>query len=161
MLDGHAYVVDKSKGSVTYWRCERRSANCGGRLKTEDDVVQGEASSHSHPPDDGHQSSLKTVQKIDDRAELSEEVTSASIQNGTSEYPLDAADALPKNEILARLAPDGDTLTNYLWKSIRGEDLIIHEGTTERQIQPGERDLPLGGMTRSLMAGVDVDELCW
>ena len=95
LLDGYAYIVDKQKGNVTYWRCERKGS-CGGRLKTEDEVIQGEASNHSHPPDAGRNLSLKTIQKIKERAKQLEEVTSTIIQNCTSEYPLDAAGALPK-----------------------------------------------------------------
>ena len=82
MLDGYAYVVDKRKDDVTYWRCERKG-NCGGRLKTENDVIQREASNHSHPPDAGHNLSLKTVQKIKSRAKYSEEVTLTIMQNCT------------------------------------------------------------------------------
>ena len=47
LLEGYAYIVDRRKDNVTYWRCERKG-RCGGRLKTQDDIVQGEASDHSH-----------------------------------------------------------------------------------------------------------------
>lgn len=49
LFDGYAYIVDKRKERITYWRCERRGI-CGGRVKTADGIVQGAASTHSHPP---------------------------------------------------------------------------------------------------------------
>lgn len=69
LLDGYDYITDKQKDSVTYWWCEHKGS-CGGHLKTEDEVIQ-EASNHSHPPDGGHNLSLKTVQKINERAKQS------------------------------------------------------------------------------------------
>lgn len=128
LLDGYAYIVDRRKDSITYWRCERKG-RCGGRLKTKYDVVQGEASNHSHPPDTARNWSLKTVNKIKEKAKNSEERTSTIIQNSTSDYPLNAASALPKKETLAKMVrrqrtiPKGDILT----RSIRGEDFVIHE----------------------------------
>lgn len=46
LLYGYAYIVDKQKDNVTYWRCDHKES-CGGRLYTEDEVIQGEASNHS------------------------------------------------------------------------------------------------------------------
>ena len=102
LFDGYAYIVDKQNDNITYSRCEPKR-RCGGRCKTEDDTIQGKASNHSYPSDLGRNLALKTVQKMKDRATVSEEVTSTIIQNCTSEYPLDAAGALPKKETLARL----------------------------------------------------------
>ena len=49
--EGFAYTIDKKHGDITYWRCEKRS-ECGARLKTIDDVIQGNPYQHSHPPND-------------------------------------------------------------------------------------------------------------
>ena len=101
LFDGYAYIVDKQTDNVTYWRCEDK-ANCGGRLKTEDDVTQGEASNCSHPSHAACNLSLKTAQKIKERTNQSQEVTSTNIQNCIIEYSLDGAGALPKKETLAK-----------------------------------------------------------
>ena len=74
--EGFAYTTDKKHGNITYWRCEKRT-ECGARLKTINDVIQGNPSQHYHPPNDTRNATLIVVNEIKQRACETEEVTAA------------------------------------------------------------------------------------
>ena len=66
-----------------------------------DDMIEGDATEHSHPPDPARCTALKSIDAITKKAESTDECTSAIIQNAITDFPLSAAGALPKKETLA------------------------------------------------------------
>ena len=130
--NGYAYTVTRKRDDITYWRCEERG-RCGGRLKTVNDILQGDPPPHSHLPDASRVVVLKKVQEMKERATNTEELTSTIVQNCTSDFPLEAIGSLPKKESLKRMIQrqrkftDGNELTNQLRLSLRGERFVLFE----------------------------------
>lgn len=132
--DGYAYIMDRQRDKVIYWRCELKG-KCKGRVRTVNEELDGTMTPHEHPPNAGRIHALKTVNTIKQRARDSEETTSTVIQNCLSTYPIDAACALPKKETLARSVrrqrtdhiQDGNVLTDELKSTLRGDDFVLHD----------------------------------
>ena len=130
--EGHAYVINRTSQTYTYWRCEKRK-QCNASLKTKNDIIEGLVTEHSHPPSTARLIAIKTVDAIKKRASSSDECTSSVIQKETTQFPLDAAGALPNKEALSRMvrrqrtAPDGNIITEELKVTTRGEPFLAHE----------------------------------
>ena len=99
---GYAYVVNRTGANHIYWRCKKRKL-CNASLKMKDDIIEGDATEHSHPPDPARCTALRSIDVITKRVESSDECTSAIIQNALTDFPLSAAGALPQKETLARM----------------------------------------------------------
>ncbi|XP_077471395.1 uncharacterized protein LOC144085712 isoform X2 [Stigmatopora argus] len=132
LYNGYAYTVDKMRDGITYWKCEGRRS-CGGRLKTVNDILLGLPLPHCHRSDPSRVVVLKTVQEMKERASNTQEITSALIQNCTSNIPLEATRSLPKKEYLSRMIRrqrklrDGNEITDEHRVSLRGERFVLVE----------------------------------
>ena len=60
LYEGYAYIMDRKRNSLTYWRCEKKK-ECTGRLTTENNNLKNPPSVHSHPPDPARIAVSKTV----------------------------------------------------------------------------------------------------
>lgn len=82
---GYFYIRDKSIKSKIYWICEeRKSLNCHGRAIsiTENNIDEiKETVDHNHVPSPNRWKVLKTLNKIDKRAEKSTEMPEIIVQN--------------------------------------------------------------------------------
>ena len=73
-INGHGYVLDKKRGTSSYWRCELRK-QCSLRCVIVNDVLTDEPTEkhHGHVPNPAKAIVHKTVAAIRDRARDSEE----------------------------------------------------------------------------------------
>jgi hypothetical protein len=129
LLNSYGYVLDKKRGTSSYWRCELRK-QCSVRCVTVNDVITDDPTEkHGHAPNPAKAIVHKTVAAIRDRARDSEEPTSSVIQNVTSNFPLAAVGQLPSRETLARMVrrkrkASEELITEDMLITSRGEEII-------------------------------------
>ena len=148
LLNGFGYVLDKTRGAVSYWTCNRRK-ECDARLSTRNDVLMNAPPAHLHQPNPAKVAAEKTVADIRQRAQTSEEPTGSVIQNSTATFPLAAAGALPKKKTARlvrrkRKAPEGENITEDLQRTTRGEQfLALHDEETGLVILTTDENLQI------------------
>ena len=126
----NVYIKDKDSAETTYWRCEKRGM-CNGRMITDriDGSVKKYPSQHNCAPDISSIEAAKTIDDIKFRSLLTDETTSAVINNCTQIISLAASVKLPSKECLSKIvrrkrkAPEVDLFGSV--HTTRGQNFLI------------------------------------
>ena len=141
ILDGYIYLLDKTHGQKTYWRCEDRS--CTSRLHTLGDSVVRPPSEHlSHAPSSSRVTKALVMSDVRRLALDSETSTRNIVQQAIADVPTLAAPAIPSNAALSQIVrrkrqrqlDDGDdedgscVIPRRLQYTADGQRFLIHSG---------------------------------